>query len=396
VSGGRGARQAILRGETLYLRALDAEDAATASAWRDTPWPVPAKQTEAWLEKEIPENDAQRQWRLIACRLDGDAPVGSAWIDDLDDWPTTWVRLHAAPLLSGDERQAVLAEMLGALVPWLGGERGAMSIELDADSRDAGLLAAAESLGMRVAYRLREGFWRDGERGDWVTMQWLNPAWLARLDDPGPGIALEGEPVEAPRAPAPLRWPESADPLPANTVIASERLALRPFEPDDSRPIARSFVEEPVAISGHSRLPISPIALTAYHAEIAGKEPPEDVEFAIVLRETGEVIGENGLYYIDWLSRTAETGTWIYRPEHRGGGIGTEAKHLLLEWAFQRAGLHMVWSWVYQGNDRSAAALRKQGYRDAGRIDWVGMAGNGPLSARVFDLLASEWRAARR
>ncbi|MGI9254504.1 MAG: GNAT family N-acetyltransferase, partial [Thermomicrobiales bacterium] len=103
-----------------------------------------------------------------------------------------------------------------------------------------------------------------------------------------------------------------------------------------------------------------------------------------------------GIYYADWLSRTAETGTWIYRPAHRGGGLGTEAKHLLLEWAFQRAGLNMVWSWVFEGNDRSAAALRKQGYRDAGRIDWVNRTGGGLRNARVFDLLASEWRAARR
>jgi RimJ/RimL family protein N-acetyltransferase len=47
---------------------------------------------------------------------------------------------------------------------------------------------------------------------------------------------------------------------------------------------------------------------------------------------------------------------------------------------------------VLFSNTRSAAALRKQGYRDAGRITWThpvdGIFGN----VAFFDLLASEWR----
>ena len=126
------------------------------------------------------------------------------------------------------------------------------------------------------------------------------------------------------------------------------------------------------------------------------REPPEGMDFAIVLRETGEIIGENGLYAIDWVGKTAETGSYIYRPEHRGGGLGTEAKHLLLEYAFERLGLFAVWSWVLTANGRSAAALRKQGYRDAGRIDWIGVGRGEFQCALLFDLLADEWRAARR
>ena len=32
----------------------------------------------------------------------------------------------------------------------------------------------------------------------------------------------------------------------------------------------------------------------------------------------------------------------------------------------------MIWSWVKVRNPRSQAALRKQGYHDAGRLTWVG------------------------
>jgi RimJ/RimL family protein N-acetyltransferase len=56
----------------------------------------------------------------------------------------------------------------------------------------------------------------------------------------------------------------------------------------------------------------------------------------------------------------------------------------------------MVESWVYFPNTRSAAALRKQGYTEAGRVTWLypfeGNFGN----MVVFDLLAEEWRAMPR
>ncbi|MGI9254626.1 MAG: GNAT family N-acetyltransferase, partial [Thermomicrobiales bacterium] len=351
----RGAGSAgltIMVGDHIYLRPPVAADAARVMTWRELPWPLSTAGAETWLKKEIPKTYDRGQWRLIACQVEDDLPVGSALIDELVDAPSALLRLHAAPMLTGQRRQQVLSESLRLIVAWLGMERGAMAISVDLESDDTDVIETAETIGMRRAFRLREGFWRDGAHHDWVSMQWLNPGWIERIGDPGPGIALEREPVAAPKSPAPLRWPESNLPLPNNAIIASERLALRPFEPGDEEPIARSFIEEPDNDFGHSRLPISPLALGAWHAESETNEPPHDVEFAIVLRETGEVIGENGIYYADWLSRTAETGTWIYRPAHRGGGLGTEAKHLLLEWAFQRAGLTMVWSWDFEGNDR--------------------------------------------
>ena len=113
------------------------------------------------------------------------------------------------------------------------------------------------------------------------------------------------------------------------------------------------------------------------------------------MRENGELIGENALYNLDWLARSAESGTWIYRPEFRSSGYGTEAKHLLLEYGFERLGLNMIWSWVKMLNTRSQAALRKQGYRDAGRLNWVNLGQGGFEDAAMFDILAAEWRAAR-
>ena len=124
-------------------------------------------------------------------------------------------------------------------------------------------------------------------------------------------------------------------------------------------------------------------------------DPSSDFEVAVVHRESGELLGEVGLYSIDWLARTAESGSWLYCAADRGKGFGSEAKHLLLEYAFDYLGLNMIWAWVKALNPRSQAALRKQGYRDAGRLTWTGFGPDGFENALMFDILAAEWRTAR-
>jgi RimJ/RimL family protein N-acetyltransferase len=164
---------------------------------------------------------------------------------------------------------------------------------------------------------------------------------------------------------------------------------------EDAETIANLIRAEPAADFGHGRFPYSALSLADWIGKIGKNDPAKDLEFAVVLRESGELIGETGLYDVDWLARSAESGSWLYRAEDRNAGYGTEAKQLLLEYAFEWLGLHMIWSWVKSRNPRSQAALRKQGYRDAGRVTWVNFGPDGFENAHMFDLLASEWRAAR-
>ncbi|MBA3413896.1 MAG: GNAT family N-acetyltransferase [Chloroflexia bacterium] len=393
--GSGSAGQTYLVGAEVYLRPLRADDATRSVAWRESPFPASAKVAEKFLEEEVPKEAEKGVLRLVACRKSDDVPVGAAAIDFREDWPTAYGQLHVAPW-PVETAAAVKAEMLGLLVPWLADERGCISVAFDLDDGEPAVVEAAAAAGMRPAFRIREAIWRAGARHDWVAYQKLHPAWLGRLGDPGPGILAGGEPLAAPRSPAPRHWPESRFPLPPNTIVASDRLALRPLETGDAEDAARSTVQETEDSFGEGRTPDSPLLFAKWWGDHGEQETPDEVNFAIVLRETGEVIGDNGLYNIDWIGQTAETGSYIFRPQHRGAGLGTEAKHLLLEYAFERLGLFAIWSWVLTANGRSAAALRKQGYRDAGRVDWVGVGRGEFQSALLFDLLAEEWRAARR
>jgi RimJ/RimL family protein N-acetyltransferase len=388
-----GEGQSYLIGETIYLRGAELEDAKWATAWRPRPFPISAEEAEKQLKKTVPSESERRVALLIACRRNDGRPVGSARIDDSN--PTfTPLSLHADPALGAAGAQ-LQAEMLALLVPWLSGERYRPVVVLATDTGLEPVRAAAASLGMRPAVRLRDGVWRNGRCHDKVFYECLNPVWVARLGDPGPGITDAGEPVAALRSPAPRREHDLKLPLPPNTLIGSQRLALRPMQVEDAATIARLIRGEPDASFGHSRFPYSAIQFADWFGEMAEKDPAPDVEFAVVRRETGELIGETGLYSIDWIARHAESGSWLYRDVDRGQGYGTEAKLLLLEYAFDRLGLNMIWAWVKERNPRSQAALRKQGYRDAGRFTWSGYGPDGFENARMFDLLATEWHSAR-
>jgi RimJ/RimL family protein N-acetyltransferase len=388
-----GDAQSYLIGETLSLRGAQLSDAEWATAWRHAPFPISAEAAKAQLKKVVPQNDERDRALLIACRREDGRPVGSARIN-YGDPITTTIALHADPGL-GEAGAAVQAEMLGLLVPWISGERFKPVVSLTTDTGMTPVLAAAEALGMRPAVRLRQGVWRAGAYHDKLYLDLLHPGWAARMGDPGPGIAAASEPASAPKSPPLRRESRAGAPLPPNAVIGSERLALRPMEPGDAETIANLIRAEPAPTFGHGRFPYSAIAIAKWINEMGERDPSADLEFAVVLRETGELIGETGLYSIDWISGNAESGYWLYRPEHRGQGYGTEANLLLLEYGFDRLNLHMIWAWVKERNPRSQAALRKQGYRDAGRFTWSGYGPDGFESALMFDLLASEWKGWR-
>lgn len=385
------AGQTFLVGPTLYLRGLEPDDGKRINAWNGSLFPFSAARAEETLKEATSGEADSASVRLVACRRDDDAVVGSAAVKFFSRRAAR-VSFATAPGL-GALGAEIVAEQLTLIVPWLIDERQCMVAWCDVDAQAVPVVAAAESLGMRQASRLREALWIDGARHDWLTYEALHPAWIERLGDPGPGIAEASEPRIG-NPPAPLPVPPSVPPH--NALMVGNRVLLRTLEVEDAVQVARSFRQETETFFATGRHVLSAVMLSGFFREQGERVPPSNIEFGVVLRETGELIGDVGVYDVDWVHRTGETGSYLYRPEHRGGGLGTEAKQLLLAYAFDRLGLHMVRSTVWEPNTRSAAALRKQGYRDAGRLRWSGIDNGTYGSTGVFDLLADEWRRSRQ
>ncbi|MFW6075914.1 MAG: GNAT family N-acetyltransferase [Chloroflexota bacterium] len=174
------------------------------------------------------------------------------------------------------------------------------------------------------------------------------------------------------------------------------RVYLSPTQPDDAWGEA-SFdaAETDTGIEPDARIPRSPITWETLIREQGKKSPPDRLVFAVRLIEDDSWIGVVNLAEIDWINRTAETGSFLKAGEYRGRGYGTEAKMLLLEYAFDHLHLHLLYSVVLATNERSAAALAKQGYKPAGRTRYEAVKDGVYVDDLLFDLTRDDWVAAR-
>lgn len=144
------------------------------------------------------------------------------------------------------------------------------------------------------------------------------------------------------------------------------RVYLRPVEKSDLSFFVRSLNNENIArfLQGHHM--VMEMEEEDWFQNLPKKKESNRV-CSIILKETHEVIGVIGLHGIDWINRTATTGTFIGKEEWLGKGLGTEAKMLWLKYAFLTLNLRQIYSRVYSFNGRSIRYSLKCGYSEIGR-----------------------------
>ncbi len=82
----------------------------------------------------------------------------------------------------------------------------------------------------------------------------------------------------------------------------------------------------------------------------------------------GRHIGSMGLHNIKWKDRIATTGAMIGEKDCWGKGYGTDAKMILLNYAFNTLNLRKIFSSVFSFNKRSIAYSLKCGYEVEGLL----------------------------
>ena len=376
--------QTFLVGEDIYIRAIEPADSAYGQSWTRTILPRSTERYEKWIKEEMAR--ARRQATYVILRKSDDVAVGSI---TTRSWsPVTQVMPWIDPLY-GERGQQWLAQALELAIPWFVDEqqRPIVKIHVGADQQAA--ITALEAIGAFATVRFREMLRTWGGRTDHLMFEYCNRQWVHRLGDPR-NVPLERTGTGEPRpVPAPVTL--DGDP-PANAVKVGQRVYLRPVDKKDAAQIALWSRQETETFWDAGRWMYSTHGYAAHETEQQKKDLQTSVHFAVCLRENDELIGTLGVDDIDYVHGFAETGSLINRPEYRGAGYGSEAKHLLFDYAFNTLNLHALQSFVIFPNTRSAAALRKQGYREAGRLHWD-FASFGKFENFIcFDLLASDWR----
>ncbi len=121
-------------------------------------------------------------------------------------------------------------------------------------------------------------------------------------------------------------------------------------------------------------------------------ERGEGVNFAVVLRERGDLCGACGLL-INPRDASAELGYWIGVP-YWGRGYATEAAREVVRYGFEQLWLHRIYAAHFGNNPASGRVLRKigmsyEGTRREHHRKW------GEYEDRVeYGLLVGEWRDA--
>lgn len=127
--------------------------------------------------------------------------------------------------------------------------------------------------------------------------------------------------------------------------------------------------------------------------ESSARTPQSDYVFVLVSKHGNCPIGMMGLHRIDWKNRNAITGTFIGDKAYRNRGLATDAKMLLLKWAFDELGLNKVESRVLAFNERSQAYSSKCGYEVVGKLKRQVWRDGTYHDEIIMEVHADAWRA---
>lgn len=144
-----------------------------------------------------------------------------------------------------------------------------------------------------------------------------------------------------------------------------KRLYLRPIQEGDLPDLERWINDPEVTQFLEASYPMTMADEQAWFEGLS-KRKESDVVLGIVLKEGDRFIGNMGIHRINHRHGFATTGSIIGAKEHWGKGYGTEAKMILLEYAFNTLNLRKICSLVYDYNPRSKKCLEKCGYRVEG------------------------------
>ena len=116
-------------------------------------------------------------------------------------------------------------------------------------------------------------------------------------------------------------------------------------------------------------------------------------DFAIYEKSSLRPIGLAGLYNISNRNRNAEFGIMIGEKDRWGKGYGTEVTKLMLDYGFTCLGLHNIFLWVNDANERGIRAYRRAGFRMAGRLRQCSRLGGRAYDEILMDCLATEFKS---
>lgn len=148
--------------------------------------------------------------------------------------------------------------------------------------------------------------------------------------------------------------------------IKTERLIIRDFVRDDWESVHRYASDEQVTEymewGPNRKKDTTQFIEQALLMQLQKKR--KDYEFAVVLRDTSELIGGCGIHINQ---SNGEIG-YCFNPEYTGKGYATEAAQAVLKFGFNEVGLHRIYAKCRPQNTRSANLMKRLGMQQEGYL----------------------------
>lgn len=143
------------------------------------------------------------------------------------------------------------------------------------------------------------------------------------------------------------------------------RVYLRAFEPEDYRTtIEWHRDEETWNMVGSPKYFVS----TEYEKKWVNDAiwNRDKIKLGICYKGNDELIGFGSIMDMDWINRSAHCPSMIGSNDYRGKGLATEARMLLLDFAFKERGFKRIWAVILEDNIASIRMCEKCGYKNEG------------------------------
>ena len=176
--------------------------------------------------------------------------------------------------------------------------------------------------------------------------------------------------------------------------MESRQVLLRPLEQKDAQSLYTNVGSDPEIFKW--MLFSAPESLSDYEKLTARliEESSKGVResFAVVLKNSNEVIGHTSFMDLQERNKSVEIGTTFYAKNFWRSFVNTECKYLLLKEAFEVRGLHRVTLKTDANNERSKSAILRIGSTYEGVLRENMQRPNGSWrDTAYFSILENQW-----
>jgi len=179
-------------------------------------------------------------------------------------------------------------------------------------------------------------------------------------------------------------------------ALEGPRIVLRPLQPDDATALVAAASDGELWTLPFTVVPSAATVQGYIEAALKGRDAGTVLPYVTVLKDTDEVIGSTRFWKVDRLNRKLEIGsTWIAARWQRSF-VNTEAKYLMLRFAFETLNCVRVQFTTDEINARSRAAILRLGAKQEGivRNERIMPDGRKRNSVR-FSVIDEEWPQVR-